>query len=421
MPWDPAPVPASAAQANSSSTSQTHLQPPKIPKQEPAPQKQGTTGLSFAASKVALGSQVKNEPGSGGYDLQNLPQTNGASASYSNSGAALDRTSQQLQEKFGAAAATQISQLQARRTMMGQGQPQQSPVSQAELEAKRRVYNQMSAQQHAAQMAQQQRAQHGVGSAQTDGASDWASFVAERRAMAAAHGDDADASLRQMLEASAVDMEGGGVMKPVTRQRPSKARLARALPASSSVHDTQFDGPGADDDDDKDLIKEDDEDAINSDLDDPEDELDKGEEEDDADKGEIMLCTYDKVQRVKNKWKCTLKDGILTTGGKESVIFRSCLSVFIVADHATDTSSTKPMVISSGDPCQARSVFRDSPGCKPVASKIVRSVVTTALATGWTDLWAVRRACLRHFPPPKLESPTTFIISPHRRMHRRRF
>ena len=26
---------------------------------------------------------------------------------------------------------------------------------------------------------------------------------------------------------------------------------------------------------------------------------------------------YDKVQRVKNKWKCTLKDGVLNANGKE--------------------------------------------------------------------------------------------------------
>ena len=60
---------------------------------------------------------------------------------------------------------------------------------------------------------------------------------------------------------------------------------------------------------------EEDEDAINSDLDDP-DELElnaDGEEE----ASKVMLCTYDKVQRVKNKWKCTLKDGILRLEGQE--------------------------------------------------------------------------------------------------------
>ncbi|KAF3939133.1 hypothetical protein ABW19_dt0202888 [Dactylella cylindrospora] len=61
-----------------------------------------------------------------------------------------------------------------------------------------------------------------------------------------------------------------------------------------------------------------DEDAINSDLDDTDEEP-----VDDDDDGEgipqIMLCMYDKVQRTKNKWKCVLKDGILTVNGKEYV------------------------------------------------------------------------------------------------------
>ena len=59
-----------------------------------------------------------------------------------------------------------------------------------------------------------------------------------------------------------------------------------------------------------------DEDAINSDLDDPEDETNQINDDDD-DNGDTILCTYDKVQRVKNKWKCTLKDGVLNANGKE--------------------------------------------------------------------------------------------------------
>ncbi|KAK6522627.1 transcription factor IIA subunit alpha [Arthrobotrys megalospora] len=61
-----------------------------------------------------------------------------------------------------------------------------------------------------------------------------------------------------------------------------------------------------------------DEDAINSDLDDTDDEP-----VDDEDDGEgipqIMLCMYDKVQRTKNKWKCWLRNGVLTVNGKEYV------------------------------------------------------------------------------------------------------
>lgn len=84
----------------------------------------------------------------------------------------------------------------------------------------------------------------------------------------------------------------------------------------------QFDGGDEDDDEDDktgikdELFDDDDEDAINSDLDDPEDNVIE-EEQEEGRPAQIMLCTYDKVARVKNKWKCTLKDGVLTTGGKE--------------------------------------------------------------------------------------------------------
>jgi transcription initiation factor TFIIA large subunit len=55
----------------------------------------------------------------------------------------------------------------------------------------------------------------------------------------------------------------------------------------------------------------------------------------------MMLCMYDKVQRVKNKWyvhpypvpgpyftnslyrKCVLKDGVLTVNGKEYVFHKA--------------------------------------------------------------------------------------------------
>ncbi|KAF2454753.1 hypothetical protein BDY21DRAFT_260028, partial [Lineolata rhizophorae] len=65
-----------------------------------------------------------------------------------------------------------------------------------------------------------------------------------------------------------------------------------------------------------------DEDAINSDLDDSEDENAAGVGDEEA-LGEVMLCTYDKVQRVKNKWKCTLKDGVLSTQRKEYVFHKA--------------------------------------------------------------------------------------------------
>ncbi|KAF4567243.1 hypothetical protein EYR40_006240 [Pleurotus pulmonarius] len=67
--------------------------------------------------------------------------------------------------------------------------------------------------------------------------------------------------------------------------------------------------------------------AINSDLDDSD-----TEGEDDADEGtagdtDIVFCTYDKVARVKNKWKCILKDGMIHINGKD-YLFARCTGEF---------------------------------------------------------------------------------------------
>ncbi|PIA16684.1 transcription factor IIA, alpha/beta subunit [Coemansia reversa NRRL 1564] len=56
------------------------------------------------------------------------------------------------------------------------------------------------------------------------------------------------------------------------------------------------------------------EDAINSDLDDSDDEYDDEEGEETE---HIILCQYDKVTRSKNKWKCVLRDGIMLINGRD--------------------------------------------------------------------------------------------------------
>ncbi|EEB06663.2 transcription factor TFIIA complex large subunit [Schizosaccharomyces japonicus yFS275] len=63
--------------------------------------------------------------------------------------------------------------------------------------------------------------------------------------------------------------------------------------------------------------------AINSDLDDP-DSDDAPETEEGSDIGQaIVLCLYDKVNRNKNKWKCVLKDGIVGVNGKDYLFFKA--------------------------------------------------------------------------------------------------
>ncbi|TNY18477.1 transcription factor IIA, alpha/beta subunit-domain-containing protein [Rhodotorula diobovata] len=70
-----------------------------------------------------------------------------------------------------------------------------------------------------------------------------------------------------------------------------------------------------------------DDDAINSDLDDDEDE----DDEDDVDGadpgGDLVIALYEKVQRVKNKWKVTLKDGLVSVNGRE-YLFAKCQGEF---------------------------------------------------------------------------------------------
>jgi transcription initiation factor TFIIA large subunit len=173
----------------------------------------------------------------------------------------------------------------------------------------RRYYNEKLAAQMRSQQARLAGQRPPLSSGQTDGASDWAALVAERRAISNDASTTAEMTLRQRLEQMSLEMEGGGLMLPASQRRTHRLPLSK----NKFQYPGQFDGPDSDDERARD---EDDEDAINSDLDDPDDDA-IGETEDDANTGELMLCTYDKVQRVKNKWKCTLKDGVLTTGGKE--------------------------------------------------------------------------------------------------------
>ena len=163
---------------------------------------------------------------------------------------------------------------------------------------------------------------------QTDGADDgleeWQAMLAERRAMHAAHGQRADRMMRnQVLQMSSTLQSG--LMVPLDQQpkrgtQKSRTSTRSIAPAGPSI--PQLDGD-ADDDDEKPEIKdEDDENAINSDLDDSDEEGQGQIGDDDDDGGDTILCTYDKVQRVKNKWKCVLKDGVLSTGGKEYVFHK---------------------------------------------------------------------------------------------------
>jgi transcription initiation factor TFIIA large subunit len=174
-----------------------------------------------------------------------------------------------------------------------------------------------------------------VSSAQTDGSGDslaeWKAEVVRRRELAARNPGEGDRLLREHFLEAQQRLEGGGLMLPLAQRRMplngTKRKIQNAKACEVPVLDTdstqatatshspslvraQGDAAGDDDAD-----GEIDEDAINSDLDDSDQQEDDENNEENTD--QIMLCTYDKVQRVKNKWKCTLKDGIVKVGSTE--------------------------------------------------------------------------------------------------------
>lgn len=160
---------------------------------------------------------------------------------------------------------------------------------------------------------------------QTDGADDameqWQTMLAQRRAAGAEIMQQADHMMRNQVMDASADLRSG-LMVPLDEQptRHNK-RKVRTMNGGADSAVPQLDGD-VDDEDDKDVKDEDDENAINSDLDDSDDDGQGNMGDDDDDLGDSILCTYDKVQRVKNKWKCTLKDGVMSVGGKEYVFHK---------------------------------------------------------------------------------------------------
>lgn len=349
FPWDPQPQPAPPQPQNPPILPPTATVPSNAPRPTPPPQQQGppqhlpqslpgstppvqapVAGHVPPPNLNGQGPRIKTEPGVNGQS--GLPSMNPMPPASTNPQSARERAANALHQRYGAAAANSVSQLQAQSqaalSLPGQQRPQVPQASNGQGQD-------LKPQQGYQNPPQPQRPP--VSNAQTDGASDalleWKAEVARRRAAAARQNGEGDRILREQLRLQRSQLEGGGLMLPLEEHYPSSKTAKRRLvshakpsvsedsvsPLTPALNSLSISGPprarydGPDDDDER---VEDDEDAINSDLDDPDDLVAEEHEGEDA-VGQVMLCTYDKVQRVKNKWKCTLKDGILTTGGKE--------------------------------------------------------------------------------------------------------
>ncbi|KIW40533.1 hypothetical protein, variant [Exophiala oligosperma] len=225
---------------------------------------------------------------------------------------ARDRAAMNLHQTYGPRAGPQIAQLQSNQSRVP-GQPQAtSPTNYIKQEDTQSF----PGVQDYSQINQPLR------SSQNDGASDardeWDAEYLSRKNLYATHGAEADRLMRDQFIMSQQSLEAGGLLTPLEARPAPRSNAIRQVNASasgpSSITRAQGDAAGDEDDD------IDDEDAINSDLDDPDDLAAADENGEETD--QVMLCTYDKVQRVKNKWKTTLKDGILRVEGNEYVFHK---------------------------------------------------------------------------------------------------
>jgi transcription initiation factor TFIIA large subunit len=325
FPWDPKPEPPQIPVSNPPTVSSNYTQintPPvsqaqatfSIPLPPMQPTNDGSNGL-----------HIKTEPG-----LEtglSLPSYGGGPLT------AQQRAAQNLAATFGQRAAASINAIQngvpqqsQQQNQQGQQQNQQQNTTQQQRQsssAQRSPLTQAQYQQAMAMQAAQHRSQlqgqSGVNGAQTDGAGDTDSGTLGIMKRVNAQGQEVelgrieiDHMVRRRIEAMGQSKEGGGLMLPL-KERSTDARKKRKTTDSRAIAPAQsletstsntlpprYDG-GGDDGDDKVKDEELDEDAINSELDDSDDG--RNEEEDDDDSmGHIMLCMYDKVQRVKNKW-----------------------------------------------------------------------------------------------------------------------
>ncbi|OCK76725.1 hypothetical protein K432DRAFT_396198 [Lepidopterella palustris CBS 459.81] len=314
FPWDPPPEPVR----------NTPTVPSNVPKPEPTPAPMNVTPQPQPAQSSYGSTHIKSEPGYDNTMPSYAGQANGFQSGL-NGDLAQARASQLLQQRYGTQAHAAINAQGMSRGANIPGQQQ-------------RVGMQLPGQGQQPGQPQQiiPHRQANIYNSQTDGAGDasdeWNAIVAAKNAV----GDDgpngrlaADRTMRELVDEMAQRMDSG-LMVPLDELNKGKKRkvaIRNRVLASSSANFgplhvpkiPQLDGElGKDEDEDE----ERDDDAINSDLDDPEDEL--AEDDDDNDETtDYMLCTYDKVQRVKNKWKCTLKDGILTTNKKEYLFHKA--------------------------------------------------------------------------------------------------
>lgn len=362
FPWDPKPEPQP-----------TISNPPTVPSNAGNYQSMGTPPINqsqpgLPMPQISNGPRIKAEPGLESPLGMNQPSPyqNQPMPALQNATTAQQRAAAHLHQNYGPRAAASINAIQSGGQPQQNGSPtiqqlqmmqQRAALAQAQgqnvqqgqrPQMTQEQYQRFMQQSTSNQMQQaRQNGQHpqnpnnpnsqnqnGQGQSgyqgppQTDGPGDEEaeSFGVIRQGGEVMGRVEIDNLIRAQIESMGRHMEGGGLMLPL-RKAPSSTAQGRLQLERQRLRQTQNqsqeNGAGQMDGGDDDVKPEElDEDAINSDLDDPDEGLNDEEDEDEG-MGHIMLCMYDKVQRVKNKWKCVMKDGVLTVNGREYVFHKA--------------------------------------------------------------------------------------------------
>ncbi|KIX07872.1 uncharacterized protein Z518_02526 [Rhinocladiella mackenziei CBS 650.93] len=317
LPWDPPPAPIKEQ------TLPSNTKP--IP--QTLPSNSNVIATPSSQNAVPSAPTIKNENNATYPSQAPAPQTYQApSFQQGQPLTARDRAALNLHQNFGARAGPQIAQLQANQPRVPL-QPSAPPTS-SYIKQEETSSSFAGVQEYAPDIQSQATAP--INSSQTDGSGEthleWDAEYASRKALAASHRTQADHLIRAHVMVKQQELEGGGLLLPLEERsilgKPSGRGVGglsgeESPRPSTNLSIARAQGDAAGDDDNGGV---DDEDAINSDLDDPDDLAANDEDGENTD--QVMLCTYDKVQRVKNKWKCTLKDGILRVDGNEYVFHK---------------------------------------------------------------------------------------------------
>jgi transcription initiation factor TFIIA large subunit len=300
MPWDPPPHHAAPPASNHPGGIKSEV------KGQPGENVEGVQIKTEVNYESQIKQDIKYE-----HDVPHYPALNGYQGNAINPMAG-HRAAGHLLERFGPQANASIRAAGLPQQPRPLSLPGQQPSAQQQPQQQRPQHIRLPGQNLQRPSQPGQYPQGSLNRAQVDGASAedampsmqdrWNAFVLGVRATTPEQRTEADKILREQVLADE-EAEQVQLLIPESQRRRLKQRQRpQKQPIVESSSSTQAPMAGMQVDGGDDSA---DEDAINSDLDDPEEDLDGDAEEEEGPLGEMILCTWDKVNRVKNKVTCS--------------------------------------------------------------------------------------------------------------------